>query len=87
MCPFSGVSHCLTSLLCGMCAVCCRPVGLLVRSSPLQSELRLLLLVLDDLTDGFSGRDDVLFDAQFWVKVHQVLVLFRGRELVTVLRL
>lgn len=85
MCPFSGVSHCLTSLL--MRHVCCRPVGLLVRSSPLQSELRLLLLVLDDLTDGFSGRDDVLFDAQFWVKVHQVLVLFRGRELVTVLGL
>lgn len=57
------------------------------RSSPLQSQLRLLLLVLDDLTDGLSGRDHVVFDAQVWVKVQQVLVLLGGRELVAVLRL
>lgn len=30
---------------------------------PLQGELCLLLLVLDDLTDGLPGRRDALFDA------------------------
>lgn len=53
---------------------------------PLQSELRLLLLVFDDLTDGLPGRgDQALFDAQVRVEVHQVLVLLGGRRLVTVL--
>lgn len=48
---------------------------------PLQSELCLLLLVLDDLADG----PPALFYVQVRVKVHQVLVLLRGRCLVAVL--
>lgn len=48
---------------------------------PLQSELCLLLLVLDDLADG----PPALFDVQVRVKVHQVLVLLRGRRFVAVL--
>lgn len=31
---------------------------------PLQSELRLFLLVLDDLTDGLPGGTDALFNGQ-----------------------
>lgn len=53
--------------------------------SPLQSELRLLLLVLDDLTDGLPGGRDALLHGQVRVKVQQVLVLLRGRCLITVL--
>lgn len=52
---------------------------------PLQRELCLLLLVLDDLTDGLPGGRDALFDGQVWVKVRQVLVFLRGRCLITVL--
>ena len=52
---------------------------------PLQSELCLFLLVLNDLTDGLPGGRDALFDGQVWVKVRQVLVLLRGRCLITVL--
>lgn len=67
---FPGVSL----LLSGVFQVC---------SSPLQGELRLLLLVLDDLADGLPGGGDAVFDTQ----VQQVLVVLRGRELVTVLHL
>ena len=52
---------------------------------PLERELCLLLLVLDDLTDGFPGGRDAVFDAQLGVEVHQVLVVLRGRRLVAVL--
>lgn len=52
---------------------------------PLQSELRLLLLVFYDLADGPPGGREALFDAQVRVEVHQVLVLLRGRCLVAVL--
>lgn len=54
--------------------------------SPLQSELRLFLLVLDDLADGLPGGRDALLDAQVQADVHQVLVLVRGQRLITVLR-
>lgn len=52
---------------------------------PLQGELCLFLLVLDDLTDGLPGGRDALFDGQVRVEVHQVLVFLRGRCLITVL--
>lgn len=73
--------------MCLPSALRCVPGVFQGRSSPLQGELRLLLLVLDDLADGLPGGGDAVFDAQVGVEVQQVLVLLRGRELVAVLRL